>query len=71
MKGYSIWSAMMRPKYFDIPDELKKLSDEWRANSATDPDKITEQKAARAFGGSLVHWLKLKDAPKGTQIKPA
>jgi hypothetical protein len=26
MKGYRIWSAMMRPKYFDIPDDLKKLT---------------------------------------------
>jgi hypothetical protein len=71
MKGYRIWSAMMRPKYFDIPDELKKLSDEWRANSRTDADKITEQPASRAFGGSIVHWLKLKDSPKGTQVEPA
>lgn len=69
MKGYRIWSAMMRPKLFDIPEDLKVLSDEWRANSKTDPDKITEQQTARAFGGTIVHWLKLKDAPKGTLHK--
>ena len=69
MKGYRIWSAMMRPKYFDIPDDLKKLADDWRANSQTNPDKITEQKAARDFGSALVHWIKLRDAPKGAQWK--
>jgi hypothetical protein len=70
MRGFHIWGAMMRPKFFDVPDGLKKLADDWRANSATDPDKITEQKAARDFGAALVHWIKLRDAPKGTQWKP-
>ena len=70
MKGYRIWSAMMRPKYFVVPEEIKKLTEEWKANSKTDPDKITEQKASRDFGNSIVHWLRLKDAPKGTQFKP-
>ena len=66
MKGFRIWSAMMRPNFFDIPEDIAKLTDEWRANSATDPDKITEQKASRDFGRSIVHWLKLKNAPNGT-----
>jgi hypothetical protein len=70
MKGFRIWSAMMRPEHFDIPEETKKLAEEWKANSKTDPDKITEQKASRDFGNSIVHWLRLKDAPKGTQFKP-
>lgn len=64
MKGFRLWSAMMRPEHFDIPEEIKKLTDEWKANSKTDADKITEQKASRDFGASIVHWLKLKDAPK-------
>jgi hypothetical protein len=71
MRGFDIWGAMMRPKFFDVPEELKKRADDWRANSATDPDKITEQKAARDFGAALVHWIRLRDAPKGTQWKPA
>jgi len=70
MKGFRLWSAMMRPEHFDIPEDTKKLTDEWRANSKTDLDKITEQKASRDLGASIVHWLKLKDAPKGSQYKP-
>lgn len=49
---------------FDVPNDLKILADDWRANSATDPDKITEQKAARNFGAALVHWIKLRDAQR-------
>ncbi len=69
MKGHRIWSAMVRPKFFDIPDDLKQLADHWKANSQTDPDKITEQKAARTFGAALVHRPELPDTPKGTQWK--
>jgi hypothetical protein len=50
MKGYRIWSAMMRPKYFDIPDDLKKLADDWRANSQTDPTKSPSRKLPAISG---------------------
>ena len=54
MKGFSIWARMMRPKYFDLPEHLNKEIADWKAASATDPDKITEQAASRDFGKALV-----------------
>ena len=70
MKGFSIWARMMRPKYFDLPEHLNKEIADWKAASATDPDKITEQAASRDFGKALVHWLKLRAAGKGAQWRP-
>jgi hypothetical protein len=60
MKGFNIWARMMRPKYFDLPAQLAKAAEDCKAKSKTDPDKMTDQKAAREFGGSGVHWLKLR-----------
>jgi hypothetical protein len=70
MKGFNIWARMMRPKYFDLPEHLNREIADWKAASATDPDKITEQAASRDFGKALVHWLKLRAAGKGAQWQP-
>ena len=67
MKGFNLWARMMRPKYFDLPEYLQKEIEDWKATSATDPDKITEQAASRDLGKAIVHWLKLRAAGKGAQ----
>ena len=53
MKGFNIWARMMRPKFFDLPADLVKAAEDWKANSKTDPDKITKQKRLAISGVRL------------------
>jgi hypothetical protein len=64
MKGYQIWSAMTQPKIFDIPNDLIKLVDDWKAVGRSDLDTRIEHRGDRDFGAALVHWIKLRDVSK-------
>ena len=49
-KGYQIWSAMTQPKIFDIPNDLIKLVDDWKADGRFDLDTRIEHRGDRDFG---------------------
>ena len=60
MKGFGVWSRLMRPQYFDLPEQLTQDIAEWKAASKTDPDKIETQVNGRAYGKTIVHWCRLR-----------
>jgi hypothetical protein len=66
MKGFGMWARLMRPQYFDLPEQLAKDIAELKAVSKTDADKIAEQAASRAYGKNLVHWCRLRMAEPAT-----
>jgi len=62
VKAFQLWARMMRPQYFDLPDQLSKELNEWRAASKTDPDNIKTQANSRLFGKNLIHWIRLRES---------
>jgi hypothetical protein len=66
MKGFGMWARLMRPQYFDLPEQLAKDIAELKAVSKTDPDKVTEQAGSRLYGKNLVHWCRLRMAKPPT-----
>jgi hypothetical protein len=60
MKAFSMWSKFMRPQFFELPEQLRKDVEEWKAVSKTDPDKIETQANARLFGKAILHWVRLR-----------
>lgn len=69
MQGYQIWAALTQPKVFDLPNDLVKLVEDWKTNNKSDPDKMAP--SGRDFGAALVQWIKLRQAPKIRQFRPA
>ena len=63
-KGYQIWSAMTQPKIFDIPNDLIKLVNDWKADDRSDLDTRIEHRGGRDFGAALIHSIKLRDVSK-------
>jgi hypothetical protein len=62
MKAFTLWEALMRPQFWDLPAHLAKDIAEWKAVSKTDPDKIPTQANTRAFGMAILHWCRLRMA---------
>jgi hypothetical protein len=62
MKGFLVWSKFMRPEMFDLPEQLAKDIEEWKAATKTDPNKIEGQANNREFGDAIVHWCRLRMA---------
>lgn len=59
MASFLVWSAFMRPGFYDLNDESNKFIKEWKSASETDPSKITGQDASRRFGDAILHWSNL------------
>jgi hypothetical protein len=56
----SLRDLLMRPQYFDLPEQLAKDIAEWKTASKTDPDKVETQANSRAYGKAIVHWCRLR-----------
>ena len=44
MAAFLVWSAIMRPGFYDLSEATNQLLDEWRKNSRTNPTQVTADK---------------------------
>jgi hypothetical protein len=70
MKAFAMWQKMMRPEFFELPEQLSTDIKEWKSGSHTDPDKIETQANARLFGKNLLHWVRLRMGQPSRKAAP-
>ncbi|HWN52047.1 MAG TPA: glutamine--tRNA ligase/YqeY domain fusion protein [Xanthobacteraceae bacterium] len=62
MKAFGLWSRLMRPKYFDLPQQLAKDIADFRAENPINPDDIKTRAASRALGKVILKFCRARMA---------
>lgn len=62
MKAFGLWSRLMRPKYFDLPEQLAQDIADFGSQSQINPDEIKTQAASRALGREILKYCRARMA---------